>query len=165
MRILSSSSAQYGVSDLTKSGTTLLLFSRASYLTAFFHIGAFDIISEFFPHVAIVLYRVYPDRHHFLSRVFLLSCITTATGTLCETIVTMWLFGSLWNRWEIAFKVATPILHIAFSAAQIHGSIVFWRMYKKQRRYMLEEKEVDIVREMSVDSHDPLKPQRAFLSV
>lgn len=105
--------------------------------------GAFDLISEFFPHVAIILYRVYPDRHHFLSRVFLLSCITTATGTLCETIVTMWLFGSLWDRWQIAFKVATPMLHIAFSAAQMHGSIVFWRMYKRQLRYIKEGKEAD----------------------
>ncbi|KAI9926572.1 hypothetical protein ASPWEDRAFT_32022 [Aspergillus wentii DTO 134E9] len=100
--------------------------------------GAFDIISEFFPHVAIVLYRVFPTRHRFLARVFILSCITTATGTLCETIVTMWLFGSLWNKWEIAFKVATPLLHIAFSAAQIHGSLVFWRMYRRQQRYMKE---------------------------
>lgn len=106
-------------------------------------VGAFDLISEFFPHVAIILYRVYPDRHHFLSRVFLLSCITTATGTLCETIVTMWLFGSLWDRWEIAFKVATPLLHIAFSAAQMHGSIVFWRMYKRQLRFIQEGKEAD----------------------
>ncbi|EAW12436.1 uncharacterized protein ACLA_064070 [Aspergillus clavatus NRRL 1] len=100
--------------------------------------GAFDIISEFFPHIAIIIYRVFPNRHHFLSRVFLLSCITTATGTTCETIVTMWLFGSLWDRWELSFKIATPLLHVAFSAAQIHGSVVFWRMYKRQRRLIKE---------------------------
>jgi hypothetical protein len=51
----------------------------------------------------------------------------------------MWLFGSLWNRWQIAFKVATPLLHLAFSAAQIHGSMVFWRMYKKQQRLLQKE--------------------------
>ena len=96
-------------------------------------------MSEFFPHVAIILYRIWPNRHKFLSRVFLLSCITTATGTICETIVTMWLFGSLWNRWQLAFKVATPLLHIAFSAAQLHGSMVFWKMYRKYRRLLLEE--------------------------
>ncbi|KAJ5390855.1 uncharacterized protein N7496_001923 [Penicillium cataractarum] len=103
--------------------------------------GAFDIVSEFFPHVAIVLYRIWPNRHKFLSTVFLLSCFTTAAGTTCETIVTMWLFGTLWNQWQIAFKVATPLLHIAFSAAQIHGSMVFWRMYKKQRKLLREEEE------------------------
>ncbi|KAJ5115274.1 hypothetical protein NUU61_001033 [Penicillium alfredii] len=106
--------------------------------------GAFDIVSEFCPHIAIILYRVFPQRHLFLSRLFLLSCITTATGTFCETIVTMWLFGSLWNRWEIAFKVATPLLHIAFSAAQIHGSLVFWRMYRRQQRFLAEECAEDV---------------------
>ncbi|KAJ5335055.1 hypothetical protein N7452_007458 [Penicillium brevicompactum] len=105
--------------------------------------GAFDIISEFFPHVAIILYRVFPDRHRFLSRVFLLSCFTTATGTLCETIVTMWLFGSLWSQWRLAFKVVTPLLHIAFSAAQVHGSIVFWRMHRRQQRYLQEKGDVE----------------------
>lgn len=86
---------------------------------------------------------MYPHRHYFLARIFLLSCITTATGTLCETIVTMWLFGSLWSRWEIAFKVATPLLHIAFSAAQIHGSLVFWQMYKRQLRFIKEEEDLE----------------------
>ncbi|KAJ5727627.1 hypothetical protein N7493_005447 [Penicillium malachiteum] len=84
--------------------------------------GAFDITSEVFPHVAIILYRIYPQRHYFLRNVFLCSCITTAAGTLCETVVAMWLFGSIWDRWGIAFKVLTPILHIAFSAAQVHES-------------------------------------------
>ncbi|CAG7920423.1 unnamed protein product [Penicillium olsonii] len=101
--------------------------------------GAFDIVSEFFPHVAIILYRIFPERHRFLSRVFLLCCFTTATGTLCETILTMWLFGSLWSKWRLAFKVVTPLLHIAFSAAQIHGSVVFWRMHRLQERYLDED--------------------------
>ncbi|GES61224.1 hypothetical protein ATEIFO6365_0006068300 [Aspergillus terreus] len=103
--------------------------------------GAFDIVSEFLPHVAIILYRVFPSRHHFLSGVFLIACITTATGTTCETIVAMWLFGGLWNRWRLAFKIVTPILHVAFSATQIHGSIVFWKMYQRQRRLMLRKRE------------------------
>lgn len=51
----------------------------------------------------------------------------------------MWLFGSLWDRWEIAFKITTPLLHIAFSATQTHGSLVFWRMYKRQKEYLHEE--------------------------
>ncbi|KAJ6041616.1 uncharacterized protein N7446_010504 [Penicillium canescens] len=112
--------------------------------------GAFDTISEFFPHVAIILYRVFPKRHHFLSRVFLLSCFSTAVGTFSETVVTMWLFGSLWSRWRLAFKVVTPLLHIAFSAAQIHGSLVFWRMYRRQQRYMKNEGE-DIEKDESPD--------------
>ncbi|KAJ5239418.1 hypothetical protein N7468_004037 [Penicillium chermesinum] len=103
--------------------------------------GAFDTISELFPHVAIILYRVYPTRHSFLRRLFLWSCCITAIGTLCETIVTMSLFGLLWHQWQMAFKVTTPLLHIAFSAAQIHGSLVFWRLYRKQGEYLKREKE------------------------
>ena len=85
-----------------------------------------------------ILYRIFPHRHRCLARVFLVSCLTTAIGTTCETIVTMFLFGSLWDRWQIAFKVVTPLLHVAFSAAQIHGSVVFWRMYQRQQRFMEE---------------------------
>jgi hypothetical protein len=62
----------------------------------------------------------------------------------------MWLFGSLWDRWEIAFKVTTPLLHIAFSAAQIHGTIVFWRMYKRQLRFIREESEPAEIKEDEV---------------
>ncbi|KAE8137248.1 hypothetical protein BDV38DRAFT_293002 [Aspergillus pseudotamarii] len=106
--------------------------------------GAFDIISEFFPHLAIILYRIFPNRHRFLKRLFLLSCITTAIGTTCETIVIFFLFGSLWDRWQIAFKVVTPLLHVAFSAAQVHGSVVFWKMYKRQQQLEGEIRGFDI---------------------
>lgn len=57
----------------------------------------------------------------------------------------------------MAFKIATPLLHVAFSAAQVHGSCVFWRMYKKQCRLLQEEylmKDVEIV----VDEPKPSTP-------
>jgi hypothetical protein len=84
----------------------------------------------------------------------------------------MWLFGTLWDRWQIAFKVATPLLHIAFSAAQIHGSMVFWRMYKKQRKLLKEDEEradsfkeenIDIALQSSAESVGPLVPPRGLL--
>jgi hypothetical protein len=98
-------------------------------------------VFELFPHVAIILYRIFPSRHHLLSRIFLVSCFTTALGTVTETVVTMWLFGSTWDRWRLAFKIVTPLLHIAFSAAQIHGTLVFWRMYRRQKRFEMEADE------------------------
>ncbi|KAJ5820373.1 hypothetical protein N7474_005964 [Penicillium riverlandense] len=101
--------------------------------------GAFDIVCEFLPHIAIILYRIFPQRHSFLRRLFFSACITTAGGTLCETIVTMYLFGSLWPKWQIVFKVSTPLLHLAFSAAQIHGSFVFWKMYRRQQRIIKDK--------------------------
>ncbi|KOC07787.1 hypothetical protein AFLA70_76g002671 [Aspergillus flavus AF70] len=130
--------------------------------------GAFDIISEFFPHLAIILYRIFPNRHRFLKRLFLLSCITTALGTTCETIVIFFLFGSLWDRWQIAFKVVTPLLHIAFSAAQVHGSVVFWKMYKRQQKLEEEIPGFDIengeITEMHVHA-DKTKPSSSGSTV
>lgn len=110
-----------------------------------FFVGAFDIVSEFLPHVSIILYRVYPTSHIFLAKVFRLAFITTLVGTTAETILTMYLFGSLWNRWTIAFKVTTPMLHALFASAQLWGSWNFWKMYQKQRRMVA----------MKEDGYDP----------
>ncbi|KAL6719995.1 hypothetical protein ACLMJK_001916 [Lecanora helva] len=101
--------------------------------------GAFDIVCELIPHIAIIIYRIYPNSHLFLSRLFLFACISTFFGTICETIVIFYLFGSLWNQWQIAFKVVTPLLHCAFSATQIHGSRIFYLMWRKQIRILAEE--------------------------
>ncbi|CZR52223.1 uncharacterized protein PAC_02100 [Phialocephala subalpina] len=96
--------------------------------------GAFDIVSEFLPHVSIILYRVYPNEHRFLYKIFRLACITTIIGTTAETALTMYLFGSLWYQWTIAFKVTTPMLHVLFASAQLWGSYNFYKMFKKQER-------------------------------
>ncbi|KAJ7589463.1 hypothetical protein C8J56DRAFT_1076052 [Mycena floridula] len=94
--------------------------------------GVFDIISEFYPHVAIILYRLYPDNHKFLRKVFRVACFSTLFGTISETIMIFVLFGSLWQKRTIEFKILTLILHCVFTAAQLHGSRVFWEMYKKE---------------------------------
>ncbi|KDQ07950.1 hypothetical protein BOTBODRAFT_38386 [Botryobasidium botryosum FD-172 SS1] len=105
--------------------------------------GAFDIVAEFLPHISIVLYRLYPESHHFLRRVFLISAITTFLGTIMETSVIFYFFGSLWYRWSLAFKITTPLLHCAFSACQLHGSRVFWKMYQKQGRLIKQEADME----------------------
>jgi len=96
--------------------------------------GAFDIIAEFIPHVALILYRVYPTSHLFLANLFKFACITTFIGTISETILVMYLFGILWDRWPLAFKIVTPMLHVAFSAAQFHGTRIFYAIWRKQVR-------------------------------
>ena len=97
-------------------------------------IGAFDIIAEFIPHVALILYRVYPTSHFFLAKLFQFTCITTFVGTVSETILVMYMFGVLWDRWPLAFKIVTPILHVAFSAAQLHGTRIFYIIWRKQEQ-------------------------------
>lgn len=100
-------------------------------------------VCEFLPHVAIIFYRVYPDSRHFLANLFRTVCITTFVGTISETIITMYLFGQLWSRWDISFKIATPILHIAFSACQFHGTRIFWAMWHKQERLIREAADLE----------------------
>ena len=89
--------------------------------------------------MAIILYRLYPESHLFLSRLFLFAFVSTLFGTLCETIVIFYLFGSLWYQWQLAFKIVTPLLHCAFSATQVHGSRIFFRMWRKQQKLLAEE--------------------------
>lgn len=95
-------------------------------------------IAEFWPHLAIILYRIYPDDHAFLIKVFRAATFTEAAGTLVETIVVMWLFGGLWQRWTLPFKIITPILHVLFSVAQLWGAIIFRRMWTRQQMLLRE---------------------------
>ena len=59
----------------------------------------------------------------------------------------MYLFGSLWDRWIIAFKIVTPVLHVAFSAAQLHGTWVFYKMWRKEKKAVMENKGVSVKEE------------------
>ncbi|KAF8142751.1 hypothetical protein K438DRAFT_1634921, partial [Mycena galopus ATCC 62051] len=105
--------------------------------------GAFDIVSELLPHLTIILYRVYPDSHHFLMTIFRAACVTTLFGTIAETVVVMFLFGQLWSHWKLSFKIATPILHIAFSTAQFHGTRIFYRMWTKQEHIIRDQQDIE----------------------
>jgi hypothetical protein len=63
-----------------------------------------------------------------------MAAITTYIGTMAETILTMYLFGSLWDRWTLAFKITTPMLHLLFMSAQLWGTWCLYKMYQKQGR-------------------------------
>jgi hypothetical protein len=73
-------------------------------------------------------------------KLFRLAMFTTFTGTMAETILTMYLFGSLWDRWVLAFKITTPMLHVLFMSCQLWGTWNFYKMYQKQK-YLLNKKE------------------------
>ncbi|KAJ7219160.1 hypothetical protein GGX14DRAFT_18839 [Mycena pura] len=103
--------------------------------------GAFDIIAEFLPHLTLILYRIYPNSPGFLLAIFRVACLTTFLGTISETMVAMYLFGQLWSRWTLSFKIATPVLHVAFSAAQFHGTHIFYRMWQKQKRIIRDRRD------------------------
>jgi hypothetical protein len=101
--------------------------------------GAFDVLAEGWLNLAFILYRLRSNDHNFLSYLFASTCIITVLGSVAETIMIMTLFGQSWDKWEIEFKIVTPILHIVFTLAQLHGSRILFAMYKKQKRYLAEE--------------------------
>lgn len=100
--------------------------------------GAFDVLAELWPNVAIILYRVYNDNHYFLMNVFLGTCLITICGTVAETIMIGVFLAQSWSRWELAFKIVTPILHIVFSMAQLHGSRILYSLYLSQKKKLAQ---------------------------
>jgi polyferredoxin len=101
----------------------------------------FDVIAEFWPHVAVIQKRRFNDDHGYLSKVFLFAAIVTALGTLFETIVVMYIWGSAWHRWSLPFKIITPILHGIFSSAQVWGAYRFVGMWQYEKKKLKEKKQ------------------------
>jgi hypothetical protein len=100
----------------------------------------FDVLAEFWPHVAIILYRMYPTDHDYLRKIFFAAMVVTFGGTITETVVVMYFWGWSWDRWTMAFRVLTPILHVVFSAAQLWGAYNFYKMWQKEKRLCELEK-------------------------
>lgn len=90
-------------------------------------------VAEFWPHVAMILYRVHYNNHPFLARIFYTTAILEAVGTTAETAIVMFLFGSLWDKWPLSLKIATPFLHALFSSAQLWGVWIFYKMATDQQ--------------------------------
>ncbi|KAL5119911.1 hypothetical protein ACEQ8H_002273 [Pleosporales sp. CAS-2024a] len=96
--------------------------------------GMFDVLAEFWPHIAIILYRMRTHDHVFLCKVFFVAMCVTFAGTITETVVVMYFWGWAWDRWTTAFRIVTPILHVIFSAAQLWGAYNFYKMWQNQKR-------------------------------
>jgi O-antigen/teichoic acid export membrane protein len=112
------------------------------------HLGAFDVLAEFWPNLAIIIYRVKQNNHYLLANIFLATSIITVMGTTAETVMIFVFLGSVWHKLSLDFKVATPILHCIFMAAQIHGSRVLFALYKSQKRKL---REIDGVEEANLE--------------
>ena len=80
-----------------------------------------------------IIYRVHSTDHPLLARIFYATAILEVVGTTVETAIVMFLFGSLWEKWSLSLKIATPFLHALFSAAQNWGAWIFYKMAREQR--------------------------------
>lgn len=101
--------------------------------------AAFDVLSELWLNVAFILYRIYPEKHALLAYVFGSTMLLNVSGTFAETVMIFTLFGQSWSKWELEFKIITPILHILFTIAQLHCARVLFAMWMKQKRALLKE--------------------------
>ncbi|KAJ4146849.1 hypothetical protein LMH87_001408 [Akanthomyces muscarius] len=95
--------------------------------------GAFDVVAELRPHLAMIYYRVHVSDHQLLARVFYATALLEVVGTTVETAIVMFLFGSLWEKWSMSLKIATPFLHMLFSVAQLWGAWIFYKMAKAEQ--------------------------------
>ncbi|THX05582.1 hypothetical protein D6D17_05104 [Aureobasidium pullulans] len=96
--------------------------------------GFFDIVAEFWPHAAVIVYRTWPKKHMMLADIFLATAILEIIGTIVETVTVFSIFFSLWKHWTLEFKVLSPTLHLLFSCAQLWGARVFWVMSQQHRK-------------------------------
>src|ERR1700761_2442080 len=87
-----------------------------------------------------ILYRLCSGRHTLMYRLFLATSAAEVAGTLFETIIVFWLWGSLWQQWTLPFRIVTPLLHALFSAAQLFGAWVFWQLARKEKALIHAEK-------------------------
>jgi hypothetical protein len=55
----------------------------------------------------------------------------------------MYFFGLLWYHFSLGLRISTPMLHIAFSAAQLHGTRIFYMMWKKQEKLIRERDDLE----------------------
>jgi hypothetical protein len=114
---------------------------HAALLTSY--TGAFDVVAELWPHIAMIFYRTRASDHRFLARLFYATMWLELLGTLVETVVMMVLFGLLWQEWSLSLKVATPLLHVLFSCAQLWGAWIFRGLAKQQERKSTEKTQVE----------------------
>ncbi|KAF2656052.1 hypothetical protein K491DRAFT_715745 [Lophiostoma macrostomum CBS 122681] len=102
--------------------------------------GIWDGVSEGYVHGVIIVKRKYPDNHRKIRNWNRFACYSTAFGTLIETVLIMWLFSIHWNRWNLGLKIATPVLHTMFSAAQLWGTKNYYSMWKYHEDILNEDK-------------------------
>jgi hypothetical protein len=84
-----------------------------------------------------------PNDDNYLRKVFFAAMLVTFFGTILETIVVFFFWGSSWERWTLGFKIATPMLHVVFSAAQLWGAYNFYNMWQGRVK-ALRSKDVNL---------------------
>jgi hypothetical protein len=89
-----------------------------------------------------ILYRVFNKRHRFLQKVFFFCSATIFVGTLCETILVIYFYASVFSELTRPYRIVIPMLHLLFSSAQFNGCHIFWRLFRKQQLLLADERKL-----------------------
>ncbi|EPQ51167.1 hypothetical protein GLOTRDRAFT_5816, partial [Gloeophyllum trabeum ATCC 11539] len=100
--------------------------------------GTFEMMFEMFPHLAVMLYRIYRHKPRFLCRLFLIVGLGIFTGTLSEQVAIIYFYNRIWKHLPILYKAVGPILHVCFLAAQVHGGRICIQISMKLRKEVKE---------------------------
>lgn len=90
-------------------------------------------VSEAIPHATLIIYRLYPKEHRRLLFWFRAAFVATIASTVLETIIILWIYIALFHRWHTALKVATPLLHVLFTAAQLWSAWCLWKLGNREK--------------------------------
>lgn len=101
------------------------------YLQLIFVYGFFEVFFETGPHVAMLMYTRDRDNTRRLKRTFLIIAVMSFAGTFFEQFAIFFLYAKHFKSWDWSIKILTPIIHVCFAAAQLHGGRVFLAMSRK----------------------------------
>ncbi|KAH8723731.1 hypothetical protein GQ44DRAFT_740942 [Phaeosphaeriaceae sp. PMI808] len=97
--------------------------------------GLFDVICEFWPHLAIILYGCIHGPH-FPIQGFPLRWHNDLRRQRCRNHCCFLALGLPMGALDTAFKIVTPILHVIFMSAQLWGAYNFYKMWRRQMGFI-----------------------------
>ncbi|ORY87164.1 hypothetical protein BCR37DRAFT_146907 [Protomyces lactucae-debilis] len=105
-----------------------------NYLQIIFVYGFFEVFFETGPHVCMLMYTRDRGNSKKLKRSFLIIAIMSFTGTFLEQFAIFFLYAKHFKTWDWSIKILTPIIHVCFASAQIHGGRIFLSMSRKMAK-------------------------------
>jgi hypothetical protein len=106
--------------------------------------GLFDVLCESCVALALVIHRLYPERPHLRFRVCAAASVAQVANIVIETPFVCWIFfhKAMWSKWQLDFKISTPIAQVIFIAAQAWTAKGLFQMALRYRREAMEKSAV-----------------------
>jgi len=116
--------------------------------------GLFDVLCESCVALALVIHRLYPDRPQLRFRVCAAASFAQLANIVIETPFVCWIFfhKAMWSKWQLDFKISTPIAQFIFVAAQAWTAKALFQMALRYRREAMEKNVVAVGTESSAPS-------------